>query len=140
MAVKNYFLVKNRTTGRQLFDLNYFSVIFELRILLLFKGQILCFFEQEKKIIVYNSNCLSSYGNCTSYYCSLFVSVLKKALNSEGTQKIGHFVWKWNYWKLRWICDHEKKNSKKISLSLEHMLQLHLPTLHQSVILQSTLG
>ena len=53
MAVKNYFLVKNRTTGRQLFDLNYFSVIFVLRILLLFKGQILCFFEQEKKIIVY---------------------------------------------------------------------------------------
>ena len=38
--------------------------------------------------MLYNSNCLSSYGNCTSYYCSLFVSVLKKALNGEGTQKV----------------------------------------------------
>ena len=82
--VKNYIFSCQKIEQQEVFDLNYFSVNF-----VSIQRSNSLFFEPEKKIVVlYNSNCLSSYGNCTSYYCSLFVSVLKKALNGEGTQKV----------------------------------------------------
>ena len=76
------FLSKNRTTG------SFWPKLFFGKLCKYSKVKFFVFWARKKIVVLYNSNCLSSYGNCTSYYCSLFVSVLKKALNGEGTQKV----------------------------------------------------